>query len=111
MRDRYWFALIVLLILGPTIFGVLYFASRTEKIVTVKEKWIKESGGSMKYLFSDQDGNVYSIEDAWVFLKFEASDRWAKLDVGKTYKLTLYGWRIYFFSWYQNAVWIEEVKS
>ena len=87
--------------------GLLY-ASRTVKIVTVRDKWIKQYSGDGIYLFSDMNGSVYSIQDEIVFGKWEASDRWARLEVGCTYRITLYGWRIHFFSFYQNALVIEE---
>lgn len=88
----------------------MFYSTKTVRVVTVKEKWIKASGSDrQRYLFSDTRGNVYQIKDSWMLLRFDASDRWARLDVGETYRITFYGWRIRFWSMYRNAVEIEEV--
>jgi Protein of unknown function (DUF1523) len=33
------------------------------------------------------------------------------LDVGKTYQMKVYGWRIPFFSMYPNIVWVKEAPK
>lgn len=63
----------------------------------------------MKYLVSDTDGNVYSIEDCVWFWKWDASNRYATLDEGEIYDVTLVGWRIPLVSAYQNIIEIREV--
>jgi len=101
---------LLLLISATTGYAFLYYNSAMEKVITVKEKWVKYYGGGAKYLFSDTEGNVYSVEDSWLLLKFDASDRYAKLEAGKTYRVRLYGWRIRLLSWYQNAVEVEPME-
>lgn len=81
--------------------------SAVDSIITIDEKWIKTSGLDMKYLLSDSDGNVYSIEDSIMLWKFDASDRWVKLKAGETYSVRTYGWRINWLSMYPN---ITKVK-
>jgi len=111
MRDFFeagmTFLVVILLVSLPFGYTILYYSSATEKTITVKEKWVKYYDNGAKYLFSDTEGNVYSIEDSILLLKFDASDRYAKLEVGKTYRVKLYGWRVRMLSWYQNAVEIE----
>ena len=102
---------VVLSILAIAIFAHVWFASEEEKIITVKEKWVKYHGSDAKYLFSDTEGNVYCITDEILLGKWDASNRYAKLEEGKTYKVKLYGWRIPIFSFYQNAVEIEEINN
>jgi len=106
--------LVVLVIIGVILVNSIgiycYYTSATVKIVTVKEKWIKASGSSMQiYLFSDTEGNVYCIRDDPLLWKWDASDRWAKLEAGRTYRITFYGWRVHILSLYPNAVNIEEI--
>jgi len=106
-------ALIVMLgIVIVSSYGWAWSSSRTVKIVTIKEKWIKaaEASTNMKYLFSDTHNNVYEITDEPFLLVFDASNRYAMIEEGKKYRVTLYGWRIPFLSWYPNAVWIEETE-
>jgi len=100
---------IVLLILAVAGFALAWFASEEEKIVTVKEKWVKYHGNDAKYLFSDTEGNVYCITDNIFLWRWDASNRYAKLEEGKTYKIKFYGWRIPILSQYQNAIEIEEI--
>lgn len=91
-----------------------FYASSFTVVLTVKEKWIKQASWSdsgQKYLFSDTKGNVYEITDQILLLRFDASNRWAILDEGKTYRITFYGWRVPFFSWYPNAIDIVEVSK
>jgi len=105
-----FFLLIALAVGGSIMYLVMFYQSATVRTVTIKEKWVKASGSDKQiYLFSDTDGNVYCIVDELLLWRFDASDRWAKLEVGKTYRITFYGWRIQFFSWYPNAIEIEEI--
>lgn len=51
---------------------------------------------------------VFSVEDEWVFLKFDASDRYASLKEGKTYTAGVCSYRIPLLTWYRN---IYEIKD
>lgn len=104
--------LISLVITGSAIGWIsLYKSTREVKTIRVQRMWIKQYGKGSKYLFSDENGNVYSIEDSLELWIFDASDRWASMQEGKTYRVTLYGWRWHFFSWYKNAIEIEEIEG
>lgn len=101
--------LIILLIL----FGVgacTYMNYGNEQTIecTIDEKWIKRTSykGSDKYLVSC-DGKVYKITDLFFKGKFNSADIYAILKEGKKYKITVTGYRIGFFSEYQN---INEFK-
>jgi len=80
--------------------------------ITVKDKWTKviSDGKSITglYLFSDVNNKVYFIQDTWWHMDFSAANRYAQIEVGKTYKMWFFGLRIPFFSMYQNAYRIEE---
>lgn len=81
--------------------------------IIVKEKWSKviSDGESVRglYLFSTTSGDVYSIEDTIWHMDFNAADRYAMLEEGKSYRIWLFGMRIPFMSMYQNAYKIEEM--
>lgn len=109
MKKLIVFILIILLVL----FGVgacTYMDYGNEQTIecTIDEKWIKRtsSKGSDKYLVSC-DGKVYKITDLFFKGKFNSADIYAKLKEGKKYKITVTGYRIGFFSEYQN---INEFK-
>jgi hypothetical protein len=102
----------IVFLLACIYFGYALVGSSDEITITVEEKWVKaQDGGSMKYLFSDTKGNVYSVEDSWCKWTFDASDRFAKLEKGKTYRIETFGrrMRLPIRSNYPNAIRIEEV--
>jgi len=109
------YSFIILVIIGVAAVGTtgvaIFTASKVTVRLTVNEKWVKSPPGSTNqiYLFSDTSFNVYQITDEWLYMRFDASNRYAKITVGKTYDVTLVGWRIPFFSMYQNAIEIQEV--
>lgn len=98
----------ILILISPTLL-VINLDYRNEHITTceVKDKWIKGTGNSQKYLISCGD-DVYQITDLLFKGKFNSSDIYAKLEKGKTYQLTTTGYRIGFFSQYENINKIEE---
>lgn len=83
--------------------------SRETITATVKEKEVKRYGGKDKYLiFTDKE--VFEDTDSWAELKFNSSNLYGKLERGKTYDLSVYGWRIPLWSKYRNIVRAKEVK-
>lgn len=104
--------LLIILILGSiTMYCILWKESKVSTIIKVQEKWIKASGSDQQsYLFSDADNNVYQITDEPIYFIWDASDRWAKIQEGKTYMITTIGWRIRFLSWYPNAIRIRSTE-
>lgn len=90
----------------------------TEYTVTVtdKERVVSRSGDNVnsKYLIFCEDEN----EDTYVFEntdnlfrgKLNSSDYQGKLKVGKTYRLTVVGYRIPLVSAYQNIIKVEETE-
>ena len=103
--------MVVLCVIAFVVYAGAYYASDEVVIVTVEEKWTKYHSGDAKYLFSNEEGVVYSIEDSLLLWQFDASDRYALIKAGGTYEITTYGWRIHILSWYKNAMHIEEVKE
>ena len=70
---------------------------------TVKNKERVTQGQSSKYLVYTDKG-VYENTDSLLNMKFNSSDVYNNLDVGKSYKCDVYGWRVPFMSMYQNIV-------
>lgn len=100
-------AIVVVIILGFT--ATAYMTSAEETTITVDDKWTKYKAGQDKYLVSDTNGNVYEIGDSTLFLKFDASTRYARIDTGETYKVKMIGWRIPILSSYQNIIELAEI--
>lgn len=101
--------LAILLIVFIIIFDVVVEnCDRRDMVVTVTDKQVKTSSDHGKYLVycKDSDGNieVLEIEDSFVQMRFDSSDEYAAIEIGKTYKFTVVGKRMYFLSKYPNIL-------
>ncbi len=110
--------IVVGIIVGVIILGLIgmfvYFATieyqneETVEIV-VKDKYIKRYSDEDTYLVVSEDGETYKIEDLLFKGKFNSTDLYNQLDIGKTYKITTTGIRLQYFSMYKNINKIEKV--
>ncbi len=110
-------ALFWIFLIGAFFIVVGYFAIATDlneashqetKIITIAEK-VAAHGDSGKYLIIDTNESVYQVTDSLFLTKFDASDRYAAIHIGKTYQVVIGGYRNHFFSWYPNILSIKEV--
>ena len=108
-------AVILVLSIG---YEEIFSFNDTEYTITVtdKERIYEGSGdtSSSKYLvFGDDDnGNslVFENTDCFIRGKWNSSNIQGQLKEGNTYKVTVVGYRVSFFSMYQNIIKIEEIK-
>jgi hypothetical protein len=89
-------------------FGVYADLQISHGTITVVEK-IGAHGESGQYLIIASDDQVYTVADNLFQWKFDASDRYAALKVGKTYTVTFSGFRNHFLSMYKNILEFQEV--
>ena len=87
--------------------------SRVE-IATVTDKSVKRNKNEDKYLiFCKNQSNetvVYEITDSLLSGRFNSSDIYGEIEVGKTYRFTVAGFRNPLFSWYPNIYKAEEIE-
>lgn len=73
---------------------------------TVTDKTTKKTGKTEKYLvfIDDGSGKVVPLEvtDALLRLRFDSSDVWGNIEIGKTYAFEVGGSRWALLSWYPN---------
>ena len=108
-------AIILVLLIGQE---VIFNFNDTKYTITITDKeriYTGSSGSSSsKYLIfgDDQNGNslVFENTDCFIRGKWNSSNIQGQLKVGNTYKVTVVGYRIAFFSMYQNIIKIEEVR-
>ena len=108
-------AVILVLSIG---YEAIFSFNDTEYTITVtdKERIYEGSGdtSSSKYLvFGDDDnGNslVFENTDCFIRGKWNSSNIQGQLKEGNTYKVTVVGYRVSFFSMYQNIIKTEEIK-
>jgi len=109
------------LVAGGAVLSASHFDRETYAvIVTDKERIVGSGGDSSKYLVFGklQNGQTRVFENTDSTLecffggcKWNSSDYQGKIEVGKTYNIDTYGWRLGFLSWYENIVGVDEVKS
>jgi hypothetical protein len=101
---RLFLVIFVLCIIG---YPTFYYVSADTIEITVKDKERVVDGSSdnmnSRYLIYTTD-EVFENVDALLFLKYNSSDVYGKLEVGKTYTVKVAGWRVKFFSWYRNII-------
>lgn len=78
--------------------------------IEIKEKYIKNNKGNGNYMIVDKNNNTYEITDLFFKGKFNSTDLYNNLEIGKKYKIETTGKRIHFLSMYKNINKIIEEK-
>jgi hypothetical protein len=108
------FGFVVLLIVGSIGFTIAIYQNENTYEIEVVGKENKASGDSSRHLiFAKVDGEtkVFENTDALFASKFNSSDIYAELTVGKTYEVKTIGFRVPFLSMYENILEINEKGS
>lgn len=93
----------IILIIGLCIFEVtLDYQNEEIHQCTVEDKWVKRQSESSDVYLVQCGDEVYKVSDLLFKGKFNSSDIYAKLKVGKKYEITTTGYRINAFSMYKN---------
>ena len=80
--------------------------NRQDVSFTVKDKTVTVSKSKSKYLIFTDKG-VYENADSLLQGKWDSSDMYNSLEIGKQYKVEVRGYRIPFLSMYQNIIRVE----
>jgi hypothetical protein len=72
--------------------------------ITVESKDIKTYDKNSKYLVWSKENEVFEITDSMWVGRFNSSDFYGRIEVGKTYKVKVIGYRVPFLSWYRNII-------
>jgi hypothetical protein len=83
--------------------GILSVVVVEDRVITVEEK-LGAHGDDGRYQIIDTDSNVYTVEDNYLLLSFDASNRYAKLKEGCTFAVQTRGIRFPLLSWYPNIM-------
>jgi hypothetical protein len=86
------------------------FHSVPNQTFTITGKENVRSGDGSKYLVYT-DKTTYEVEDSWIWGRWNSSDVYGRLVIGKSYSATLQGYRIPFFSMYPNIIEPVEIKK
>jgi len=90
-------------VIGMIIFSlvfniILFYNTEFEKEITIKEKYVANNNNNFYYYVISNDNKIYNITDVWFKGEFNNADDYAKLNVGKTYRVKGYGIRVPFLS-------------
>jgi hypothetical protein len=102
-------ASMVAVILLPIIIGLSIYTHTETGTFTVKGKENVIQNKSSKYLVYT-DVTTYEITDSWIHWRWDSSDVYGNMQVGKTYTATLQGYRVPFLSMYQNVIDPKEIS-
>ena len=116
-RDRGFGVKAVLIFIGiailivTAIVAVNYYSEKTYT-ATVTDKDIKNYDSDSTFLVFTKTENgetrVFSMKDTLFKGRFNTADEYAEIEVGNTYTFTVIGWRIPFFSKYENIIKFQE---
>ena len=115
MKEKFFIGLIIIAIVGITIISCsLRNGNERTDVYIVTEKGIKNYDKDSVYLIytktHDGEVEVLCIEDTLVHGRWNSSDLYAQIQVGKTYRFTVCGSRIPFLSMYPNILEAELIK-
>lgn len=90
---------------------IAYRASGTDAatIKVVKLEQVKKTSHGKYLVFAE--GEVFEITDSVMFLRWDSSDLYGRMEAGKTYRVRVAGWRVPVLSWYRNILSAEEVPA
>ena len=79
------------------------YDTQCDVVCSLESKERINDGDSSKYLIFCEE-EVFENTDQWLVGKFNSSDFYKNLKIGKKYNLKVCGWRIPFLSWYRNII-------
>ena len=108
-------ALAVVVAVGGIIYSIAANYNEQTYVATVTDKDVKNYNNSSKYLVftktEDGDTRVFSVEDSLLRFRWNSSDVYGEIEVGKTYRFTTVGFRFEILSMYENIIDFEEISS
>ena len=114
-KDVIYIIFVLVILLTPIIYAVtdtcIRYSSEEIIEIEIKEKYIKTENRSGTYFIIDKDNNAFEISDLLFKGKFNSTDLYNQLEVGKTYKVKTTGKRIHFLSMYKNINEIIEEEN
>lgn len=106
------FALIVIMLVGSILFYPLLTKDTATFTVTGKERVTSTDGDQISsYYLIFTDNETFKNVDDPVFLKFNSSDLYGKLQIGETYRAEVRGFRVPFLSEYRNIISAEKIEK
>lgn len=98
-------------IIGICVLAAPYYnESEVTFVINEKERVVDRDGSGARYLIWSDDETFENV-DSLIKGKFNSSDLYGQLTVGKKYSCKVYGWRNGFLSMYRNLISCREVAE
>ena len=105
-------SIIVIAILGITACSMIGYMNEQTVTCKIEDKWIKRPKGNEDEIYLvNWGGTTYKVEDLLFKGKFNSADIYGNLKEGKTYEITVTGFRLGYFSEYQNINSYKEITE
>ena len=108
-------AFAIVFTVGGIIFSIAANYNEQDYVVTVTDKDVKNYTDKSKYLVftktEDGETRVFSVEDSFLRFRWNSSDVYGEIEVGKMYRFTVVGFRFEILSMYENIIDFEEISS
>jgi len=102
------FGLVIAMFLGMVAFSAVKNYHVSTYTITVQDKErVCENKHECSYLIFTDKGVFENTDTIW-HLKWDSSDFYNDLHVGKVYEVEAVGWRVPFFSMYKNIISFKE---
>jgi hypothetical protein len=109
IRRLYEFRYYIYVLVFVLVINMLYvYATRFEKTIKIKETNVFRGKYGINTV-ADTDGNLYSVKNSLFYLFFNSTELYTSFDVGNSYKITGYGYRIPVINEYPNIIRAEKV--
>ncbi len=100
--------IVLICLLGGLVTNIIETYNDTTYTITITDKERVNDGETSKYLIFGKDPNgetmVFENTDTLMRGKFNSSTIYGNLEIGKTYEITVIGFRVPILSWYQNII-------
>ena len=108
-------AFAIVSVVGGIIISIATNYNEQTYVATVTDKDVKNYDKSSKYFVftktEEGETRVFSVEDSLLRFRWNSSDVYGEIEVGKTYRFTVVGFRIEILSMYENIIDFEEISS
>ncbi len=84
---------------------ILQLGSSFERKLTVAKKYTAIDGvryACTQYIIEATDGNIYQVNNVWWLADFNKEEDWHNMNVGQTYRVKGWGYRVPLFDMYPN---------
>ena len=107
--------IIIILVLAVLLGGsaLVSFNDHTYVVEVTDKERVNYSDSGKYLIYGQEDNNTLVLEntDSLFRGKFNSSDIYAELEIGKTYEFTVVGYRIPILSYYENIIEYKEITN